>query len=832
MRSAAAHSARVYDRSYVLAIFTVAYVAIAAMAQQGSRPVAVGVLLAAPFLLGWAWRRTRHAEGLSAHIHPSALGALRFCVWGAVLWLAARTGPAGRPAFDLAANVGLMIAVVAAQVALARVPGSDGLVQPPRSARALDAAGFCALVWGVACALPAARTFWPQPSASFDPLATDYATSAASIASLLVLLGAALRMRLTRRLELGVLDRAAGAVALCATAFSVALPAALVNLAAPDRALPLGALAASLACAWAATTPEATAVATSLRGALVVMVFGAPLALGAAALAQHVAGYAGVITLAGSLATLLVGIAARAAARPLTLEQTRWLEALQAAARAAREADPDVAITATLSALQGVESTIRARPELWRSEPPEVLSVDVAGYLHTARAEVPSGIFELARSEPERMLRRDVLAALEVRRPDARPLLGWMDARDALYVTLVTDEQQALGLLSFPKGSRKSPVTLEEAIAARQLCDRLSAVLSLSSSIARSRQREATARERADELVVETAKLEAIIELQSRPRDYALDMLAAEAQVACYSARARAAIDALGRHAGAGHDVLLELPVGIDALGYAALVHTAGARRSGPFVVVDGTAASAHDPASYAALDSPLARARGGTLLVSNAAALPIVAQDALAVALAERPPAEAPGAFGLIASTPRPLAELIEGHYLSRALARFLAPHAVSIPPLVERPEDLRGLIMDRLCKTGVRFDGQTLGIEPRALSLLVDYAWPGNLRELADVVERAAHAARGERVRAADLEAVRFNTVSLVGPEPRVSSPPPTTSSTSSIPVSGVRRGRRPSASAPGGETSDAPSASPTAADDERADDGRPLVRRRRRR
>src|SRR3954466_16072480 len=127
MRSVAVHSARVYDRSYVLAIFTVAYVALAATAQQGARPVAIGVLLAAPFALGWAWRRTRRAEGLSAQIHPSALGALRFCVWGAVLWLAARTGPAGRPAFDMAANVGLGLAVVAAQVALARIPGSDGL---------------------------------------------------------------------------------------------------------------------------------------------------------------------------------------------------------------------------------------------------------------------------------------------------------------------------------------------------------------------------------------------------------------------------------------------------------------------------------------------------------------------------------------------------------------------------------------------------------------------------------------------------------------------------------------------------------------------------------
>src|SRR5690606_11045666 len=98
-------------------------------------------------------------------------------------------------------------------------------------------------------------------------------------------------------------------------------------------------------------------------------------------------------------------------------------------------------------------------------------------------------------------------------------------------------------------------------------------VLALSSSIARSRQREASARERADELVLEAAKLEALVELRSRPRDDVLDHLAASAGVAAFSARARAALEALAQHARAGRDVALELPVGVDALGYAALVH-------------------------------------------------------------------------------------------------------------------------------------------------------------------------------------------------------------------------------------------------------------------
>jgi hypothetical protein len=789
MRAVAVHSARVYDRSYVLAIFTLVYVALAAMQQRGVSADAAAVLLGGPIALGWVWRRTRSAEGLEANVHPIAMAALRHAAWGAALWVAARTGPAGRPGFDTAANVGLGLAVVAAQVALARIPGHAGLIRPPRSARALDAAAFCALFWGVAIALPAARALWSGQGRLLDPLATDYATSAASVASVLSLLGAAARARLTRQLELGVYGRVSGALVLSATALSVAVPAALLGLAPPDRALPLGALAAALACAWAATTPDATSVATSLRMALVVMLLGAPLALAAAGFAQHVPAFAGVITLAGAAATLCVGMLARAVAKPLTAEQSRWLEAIEAAGRAAREPDPDTAIVATLAALQRIEPAVTVRPELWRQDPPEVLSVDVAGYLHTERAGAPAAIYELGKEEPERMLRRDVLGALEVRRPEVRELIGWMDARGLLCVTLVTDDQVPLGLLAFPRGSRKSPLSLQEAIAARSLSDRLSSVLALSSSIARSRRRETEARERADELVVEAAKLEAIIELTSRPHDYLLDALAAGAQVAVYSARARSALDTLAKLGAAGSDVALEVPVGIDPLGHAALVHLSGARRAGPFVLVDGTAAALHAPERFrASADTPVLRARGGTLLVLNLGALPMAAQDALAVALSERP-SDGAGMgipFTFVTTLTRPAAELLEARQLSRALARFVLPNTVVLPSLAERPEDLRGLVLDRLCRAGVRFDGQTLGIEPGALGMLVDHEWPGNMAELDAVVTRAARRATGERVRMADLDAIGFAGTAADPPALRLPSslPPP-----GSMPVSGVQ-------------------------------------------
>ena len=61
-----------------------------------------------------------------------------------------------------------------------------------------------------------------------------------------------------------------------------------------------------------------------------------------------------------------------------------------------------------------LEQTIRTGPELWRIDPAEMLRAYVAGYLHTEAGTVPEEVYALAQSEPERLLRREVLAELEV----------------------------------------------------------------------------------------------------------------------------------------------------------------------------------------------------------------------------------------------------------------------------------------------------------------------------------------------------------------------------------------------------------------------------------
>jgi hypothetical protein len=749
-----------YDRWYFLATFVSGYVALAALRHAGADLPVLVVLVGNPLLLAWAWRKTRPGMGLTrGAVHATALGAARVCVAGMGLWLAARVASVARPTFDLAANLGLAGAVVAAQVALARIVHRQGLIKPPRSARSLVPAISCAVLWLLGAALPAARALWPDHDVISAPLASSYVTRVVSVVSWGAMFANTLRCWLTQRLAMGVAERAAGAIALSLTVFGAAALAMVGGFVPPDHALSLGVLGTALACVWASTTEDAAAVSSAWRVALTLTLLGAPVALVAGLLANEMPRHAGVITITACTLAVGLGSLARGLARSLAPDPSRWLAALNAACRAALVPEPNAAIVATLESLQALDRRVRTRPELWRADPPQVLSVDVAGYLHSARGEPPSGIFELMRSEPEHMLRQEVLAHLEVRRPEVRPVLAWMEARDAFAITLVCDDQEQLGFVLFPRGRRTATATLAEAEAARQLADRLSAVLSLSSSMARAREREQGALGRADALAREVARLEGIIAEHKRPRDLLIDALAASVRVATYSARARLTLEQVQRLGAADADATLEVPVGVDPLGWACVFHLASPRRAGPLVVADGTAATSHAAEHWTEpLASPAARARGGTLLLLNAAAMPHAAQDALAIALSERGTTDGLEPYAFIATVAGSPRELLDARHLSRALAQFLLPDVVRLPTLLERAEDLRGLVLDRLCRSGVRYAGEPLGIEPQAMSLLVDHTWPGNEAELASVVEQAARVACGERVSVADLSAIGF--------------------------------------------------------------------------
>jgi DNA-binding NtrC family response regulator len=60
-------------------------------------------------------------------------------------------------------------------------------------------------------------------------------------------------------------------------------------------------------------------------------------------------------------------------------------------------------------------------------------------------------------------------------------------------------------------------------------------------------------------------------------------------------------------------------------------------------------------------------------------------------------------------------------------------------IPPLRERRDDI-GALVAHFARQAAQRLGRPVSITPRALAMLADYAWPGNIRELRNAIERAA--------------------------------------------------------------------------------------------
>lgn len=67
-----------------------------------------------------------------------------------------------------------------------------------------------------------------------------------------------------------------------------------------------------------------------------------------------------------------------------------------------------------------------------------------------------------------------------------------------------------------------------------------------------------------------------------------------------------------------------------------------------------------------------------------------------------------------------------------------------INLPPLRERPDDIEPLAMHFLSRFAKRMKKQVTSISPEALTLLTGYHWPGNARELENVIERAVILAR----------------------------------------------------------------------------------------
>lgn len=100
-----------------------------------------------------------------------------------------------------------------------------------------------------------------------------------------------------------------------------------------------------------------------------------------------------------------------------------------------------------------------------------------------------------------------------------------------------------------------------------------------------------------------------------------------------------------------------------------------------------------------------------------------------------------------IIAATNRNLPEEIAyGNTFRSDLYYRLNVLSLTIPPLRERPEDIEGLIREMLEELKDSYGDGPDQVNGEALQLLVEYPWPGNIRELRNVIERAYLLARSK--------------------------------------------------------------------------------------
>jgi len=199
-------------------------------------------------------------------------------------------------------------------------------------------------------------------------------------------------------------------------------------------------------------------------------------------------------------------------------------------------------------------------------------------------------------------------------------------------------------------------------------------------------------------------------------------------------------------------------------------VHQSSRRAQGPFVAFNCGALSedlaaselfGHEKGAFTGAQARkiglFEAAQGGTLFLDEVAELPPSIQIKLLRVLQEREILRV-GAVEpvridvrLLAASNRDLKEAVDAGQLRHDLYFRLNVVTLSLPPLRERRDDIPLLAYFLLRKFAVTMDRPVKEISAEAMQRLVEYDYPGNVRELSNFIERGVALAQGETL---DLE------------------------------------------------------------------------------
>ena len=217
-------------------------------------------------------------------------------------------------------------------------------------------------------------------------------------------------------------------------------------------------------------------------------------------------------------------------------------------------------------------------------------------------------------------------------------------------------------------------------------------------------------------------------------------------------------LELAGRASEASVSVLITGPTGTGKEVLAQYIHRNGPRSGKPFIDINCPAIQptmfeselfGHESGAFTGATSKrnglMEIADGGILFLDEISSMPVDLQAKFLRALEERAFRRVGGTnlirvnVQVIAASNRDLKEMIARHEFREDLYYRLKVVDLDLPSLAERRQDIPDLVGYMVRKFNKKLGFNVQDVSPAAMQALINYGWPGNIRELSNVIERA---------------------------------------------------------------------------------------------
>lgn len=225
----------------------------------------------------------------------------------------------------------------------------------------------------------------------------------------------------------------------------------------------------------------------------------------------------------------------------------------------------------------------------------------------------------------------------------------------------------------------------------------------------------------------------------------------------------------LKRVAATGSRVLITGPAGVGKEVAARLLHNWSTRTDAPFIIASAARMEPErveeelfgaEENGEVTRSGMLERAHGGTLFLDEIADMPLTTQGKILRVLTEQSFARVGGTrtvrvdVRVVSATSRDLAEEIAAGRFREDLFYRLNVVPVHLPPLSDRREDIPALVEHFVARYAADRRVPTPEISADAMAALQAFEWPGNVRQLRNIVERTIILAPGDRLARIEID------------------------------------------------------------------------------